>query len=362
MYHHTRTLIFTNNHLKILYKVIPMLTSSLSRLSLTLGLATIVTSLVGCSNPANTQQTNNAEGKEHKSVAITAIVEHPSLDAIREGVIDELAEQGYKAEENLTVNFQSAQGNMSTVGQISKQFVADSPDAIVPISTPSAQSVVASSKSIPIIYTAVSDPVAAKLVDANNKPTQANVTGLSSQLPLEPQLDLIQQIKPNAKVVGYVYSPGEANSVALKERLEQLLPVRGLELLDIPANRPTDIGMATRSLQGKADVIYTSMDNNVASAFEAMTLAANELDIPIIASDEFSVQRGATAALGVNDYDFGRSTGKMVAQVLNGTPVSEIKPAVMNDLTLFISPKHAEQQGVTLPANITKNAINTDDK
>lgn len=327
-------------------------------------LASSIATLIGCSNQAdnNADSQTNTQAKPAKSVAITAIVEHPSLDMIREGVIDELAEQGYKADDNLTVNFQSAQGNMSTVAQISKQFVADNPDAIVPISTPSAQSMVAATSTLPIIYTAVSDPVAAKLIDKDNKPTQANVTGLSSQLPLEPQLDLIQKIKPDAKVVGYVYSPGEANSVALRDRLKEALPKRGLELLDIPANRPTDIGMATRSLQGKADIIYTSMDNNVASAFEAMTLAADELDIPIIASDEFSVQRGATAALGVNDYDFGRKTGQMVAQILDGKAVSEVTPEIMNELTLFISPEHAKQQGVTLPDELMKDAINTDTK
>lgn len=321
--------------------------------------------LCACSNSqtSSTEKTGDTtKDVAQKSVAITAIVEHPSLDAIRKGVIEELAEQGYKQGENLTVNFQSAQGNMATAGQISKQFVADAPDVIVPISTPSAQSVLASTTEIPVVYTAVSDPVAAKFIDEKNIPIQNNITGLSSQLPLEPQIDLIQKIKPDAKVIGYIYSPGESNSVALRDRLKIELPKRGLSLLDIPANRPTDIGMATRSLQGKADVIYTSMDNNVASAFEAMTLAADELDIPIIASDEFSVQRGASAALGVNDYDFGRRTGEMVVALLNGESIENLKPDVMNELTLFVSPKNAEKQGVTLSEEVISQAINTDNK
>ena len=164
------------------------------------------------------------------------------------------------------------------------------------------------------------------------------------------------------KTIGFVYSPGEANSVSLRDSLKQALPARDLTLLDIPANRPTDIGMATRSLQGRADIIYTSFDNNVASAFEAMTQAANELKLPIVASDEFSVKRGAAAALGVNDYDFGRTTGKMVYRVLNGEAINNIEPAVMNDLTLYISPKHAKTQGVSLPAELLKNGINVDEQ
>ncbi|KAF0569999.1 ABC transporter substrate-binding protein [Psychrobacter sp. NPDC078370] len=320
--------------------------------------------LIGCSNSstetAATAENSTATDKPAKSIAITQIVEHPSLDDMRRGIIDELADNGYVEGQNLTVNFQSAQGNTATAGQIAKQFAGDNPDAIVAISTPSAQSVVAATTTIPIIYTAVSDPLGAKLITADGKPFQSNLTGLSSQLPLEPQLDLLQQIKPDLKTIGYVYSPGEANSVSLRENLKQALPARGLSLLDIPANRPTDIGMATRSLQGRADIIYTSFDNNVASAFEAMTQAANELKLPIIASDEFSVKRGATAALGVNDYDFGRTTGKMVYRVLNGEAVNTIKPEVMNDLTLYVSPKHAKTQGVSLPAELLKNAINVD--
>ncbi|WP_201579114.1 ABC transporter substrate-binding protein [Psychrobacter sp. Pi2-52] len=320
--------------------------------------------LIGCSNSstetAATAENSTATDKPAKSIAITQIVEHPSLDDMRRGIIDELADNGYVEGQNLTVNFQSAQGNTATAGQIAKQFAGDNPDAIVAISTPSAQSVVAATTTIPIIYTAVSDPLGAKLITADSKPFQSNLTGLSSQLPLEPQLDLLQQIKPDLKTIGYVYSPGEANSVSLRENLKQALPARGLSLLDIPANRPTDIGMATRSLQGRADIIYTSFDNNVASAFEAMTQAANELKLPIIASDEFSVKRGATAALGVNDYDFGRTTGKMVYRVLNGEAVNTIKPEVMNDLTLYVSPKHAKTQGVSLPAELLKNAINVD--
>lgn len=323
--------------------------------------------LMGCSQPDSVEQTEPSSAAEPtdkpaKTLAITQIVEHPSLDDIRRGVIDELADNGYVEGQNLDVNFQSAQGNTATAGQIAKQFVGDIPDVIVAISTPSAQSVVASTTSIPVIYTAVSDPAAAKLIDENGTPIQDNLTGLSSQLPLEPQLDLIQKIKPDAKTVGYIYSPGEANSVALLKRLQEALPKRGLKLLDISANRPTDIAMATRSLQGRADIIYTSMDNNVASAFEAMTAAANELQIPIIASDEFSVRRGATAALGVNDYDFGRTTGKMVYRVLNGEAMIDIKPEVMNTLTLFVSPKHAAAQGVTLSDDVMTDAINVDEK
>lgn len=307
---------------------------------------------------ANTAQTSTT--KPAKTIAISAIVEHPSLDAIRKGTIDGLAEAGYQEGQNLSVNFQSAQGNMATVGQIAKQFVADAPDAIVAITTPTSQSIAAATDSIPMIYTAVSNPISAKLLGENGKPLQANITGLSSQLPLEPQIELFSKIKPDAKRIGFVYSTGEANAVSVKDALKEKLPKYGMTLVEAPANRSADVGDATKSLAGKVDLLYTSMDNGVASAMEAMTGVANEMKVPVITSDEFSVRRGATAALGVNDYEFGKTTAKLVAQVLDGKAPKDIAPAVMNSLTLYVSPKHASLQGVGVDVASLDHAINVD--
>lgn len=320
--------------------------------------------LFGCGQESPKTETASTppatEQKPNKTVAISAIVEHPSLDDIRRGVIHGLGELGYKEGQNLTVNFQSAQGNMATAGQIAKQFASDNPDAIVAISTPTSQTLAAATQTVPLIYTAVSDPVAAKLIDDKGVATQANITGLSSELPLEPQIALFTKVKPDAKRIGFVYSAGEMNSVSLKERLAVELPKHGMTLVDIPTNRSADVAAATRALDGKADLIYTSLDNNVASAMEAMVSVANELKLPIIASDEFSVRRGAAAGLGVNDFDFGVTTAKMVATALDGTPPAQIKPQVMNTLTLYISPKHAEAQGVKIDETLLKDAINVD--
>lgn len=323
--------------------------------------------LFGCGQGADTPKTQDtapapSSDKPTKTVAISAIVEHPSLDDIRRGVIAGLGDLGYKEGQNLTINyFQSAQGNTATAGQIAKQFVADRPDAIVAISTPTAQTIAAVTQDIPLIYTAVSDPVAAKLIDDKGVATQANITGLSSELPLEPQIELLKKIKPDATRVGFVYSAGEMNAVSLKDRLAVELPKHGMTLVEVPANRSADVAAATRALAGRADLIYTSLDNNVASAMEAMVAVANELKIPVITSDEPAVRRGATAALGVNDFDFGVATAKLVAQTLDGTPPSQIKPTVMNTLTLYVSPKHAKDQGVTLDEALMKDAINVDE-
>lgn len=155
-------------------------------------------------------------------MAITAIVEHPALDAVRKGVLDELKAQGFEEGKNLTVDFQSAQGSTANAAQIAKKFAGDNPDVIVAIATPSAQSVVAATKTIPVVYSAVTDPVAAKLV-SSWEPSGTNVTGVSDELPLEPQIDLMKKIVPTVKNIGYVYSPGEVNSTTVLEQLKTKL-------------------------------------------------------------------------------------------------------------------------------------------
>ncbi|MFD1244507.1 ABC transporter substrate-binding protein [Paralysiella testudinis] len=292
---------------------------------------------------------------EVKTVAITAIVEHPALDAVRKGVIEELAAQGYKEGENLKIDFQSAQGNTATAGQIAKKFAGDNPDVIVAIATPSAQSMVAATKTIPVVFSAVTDPVAAKLVPSWEA-SKTNVTGLSDELPLQPQIDLMKKIIPNLKSVGYVYSPGEVNSTIVLDQLKTALDKDGITVAAAPAQRTTDVPTAARSLKGKADLIYTSLDNNVVSAYESLYKVAVENKLPLVASDTDSVKRGAVAALGINYHDMGVATGKVVARILKGEKAGDIAPQRMDKLDLYVSKKNAAEQGITLSDAVLKEA------
>ncbi len=317
--------------------------------------------LTGC-NQAPKEDAKSADGAASadtslatKTVAITAIVEHPALDEVRKGVIDELKEAGFKEGENLKVNFQSAQGNTATAGQIAKQFVADQADVIVAIGTPSAQSVAAATSTIPLVFSAVTDPVEAKLVSKLDG-SGTNVTGGSDALPYEPQIELMRQIIPSLKNVGYVYSPGEVNSTIILKNLKEKLTPLGINVLEAPAQRSTDIAMAARSLEGKVDMIYTSTDNNVVSAYESLYQVAKESKIPLIASDTSSVERGAIAALGVDYYALGRETGKIVARILKGEKPGEIAVYTPQALNLYVSPKHATEQGITLPQAVIDKA------
>ncbi|MDR2335367.1 MAG: ABC transporter substrate-binding protein [Burkholderiaceae bacterium] len=290
-----------------------------------------------------------------KSVAVTAIVEHPALDAIRDGVKESLKAAGYEEGKNLKWQYQSAQGNTGTAAQIARKFVGDKPDAIVAIATPSAQAVVAATKDVPVVFSAVTDPVAAKLVKSW-EPSKNNVTGVSDLLALDPQIELIKKVVPNAKKVGMVYNPGEANSAVVVKQLKELLPKHGMTLVEASAPRSVDVGTAARSLVGKVDVIYTNTDNNVVSAYESLVKVGQDAKLPLVASDTDSVKRGAIAALGVNYKDLGLQTGQVVLRILKGEKPGDIKPEVSNKTELYVNPGAAEKQGVKLSDELIKSA------
>lgn len=290
-----------------------------------------------------------------QSVSVVSIVEHPALDAVRDGVKQGLADSGYTEEKGLKWQYQTAQGNNAIAAQIARKFIGDRPDVIVAIATPAAQAVVAATKDVPVVYSAVTDPVAAQLVptlEAN----ETNVTGVSDRLSLERQLELIKQVVPDAKRVGMVYNPGEANSVVVVKAMRELLAAQDMTLVEATAPRTVDVGAAARSLVGKVDVIYTNTDNNVVSAYEALVKVGTDAKVPLIASDTDSVVRGAIAAVGINYYDLGVQTGEMVARILKGEKPGSIPSESSEKLELFVNPGAAQKQGVKLDEAFIKSA------
>jgi putative ABC transport system substrate-binding protein len=292
-----------------------------------------------------------AQAAESKKVAITQIVEHPALDACRKGVEEELKAQGI----DVTWSYESAQGNPGTAGQIARKFVGDAPDAIVAISTPSAQAVVAATKDIPVVFTAVTDPVGAKLI-ANPEKPGGNVTGMTDLSPIAAHLDLIARITPNAKKIGVIYNPGEANSVTLVGLVKEHAPAHGMTIVEAAAPRSNDVLAAARSLVGKVDAVYVPTDNTVVSALEGVIKTGIENKLPIYAGDTDSVPRGAIAALGFNYYDVGRQTGAIVARVLMGEKPGDIAVQGIEKTELAVNPKSAEAMGVTIPAEVIAEA------
>lgn len=290
-----------------------------------------------------------------KTVAITAIVEHPALDATRDGVVDALKAAGFTPDQNLKVEYQSAQGNPATAAQIARQFAGSRPDVIVPISTPSAQAVVASTREIPVVFTAVTDPVGAQLVKSMEKPG-GNVTGVSDMAPVGEHVALIREIVPSVKRLGVLYNPGEPNSVSLVKALKDEAAKAGLTVTEATATKSADAQQAARSLVGKVDALYVPLDNTVVSALESVVAVGQQSKLPVFSADTDSVARGAVASIGFDYRQVGRQTGEAVVRVLKGEKPGDIPAIYAKGTDLFVNPKSAAAMGVTIPEAVTKRA------
>jgi putative ABC transport system substrate-binding protein len=293
--------------------------------------------------------------EEPATVAVTAIVEHPALDAARDGIKAELEAAGYAEGKNLAFTYESAQGNPATAAQIARKLVGERPDVIVPISTPSAQAVVGATKDIPVVFTAVTDPVGAKLVQDAGHPG-GNVTGMSDLSPIGAHLDLVKEIMPDAKTLGVIYNPGEANSVTLLDLLKEEAPARGLAIREAPAPKSADVLAAAQSLVGNVDAIYVPTDNTVVTALEAIVKVGEQNKLPVFAGDTDSVPRGAIAAIGFNYFDVGRQTGRIVLRVLKGEKPGDIPVEGVRITELFVNPGAAERMGVAIPEAVAERA------
>lgn len=288
-------------------------------------------------------------------IAVTAIVEHPALDAARDGVKDGLAEAGYVDGDNITFTYESAQGQPATAAQIARQFVGDGAAVIVPISTPSAQAALAATKDIPIVFTAVTDPEGAQLISSMDMPG-GNVTGISDLSPLADHLALIKEITPDVANLGVLFNPGEPNSVSLVTILKEIAGDYGITIIESPATKSADAQQAARALVGRADAMYVPTDNTVVSALEAVIAVAEENDLPLYSGDTDSVNRGALASVGFNYYDVGLQTAELVVLVLNGENPGDIPARVATGTDLFVNTGAAERMGVTLPQAVIDRA------
>lgn len=292
---------------------------------------------------------------QSKTVAITAIVQHPALDATRDGVVEALKDAGFVQGQNLKVEYQSAQGNPATAAQIARQFAGSRPDVIVPISTPSAQAVAAATRDIPVVFTAVTDPISAQMVKSMEKPG-ANITGLSDMAPVGEHVALIREIVPQAKRIGVLYNPGEPNSVVLVKALKDEAAKAGLSVVEASVPKSSDAQPAVRSLVGKADAVYIPLDNTVVSALESVIAVGQQAKLPIFSADTDSVARGTVASVGFDYFQVGKQTGAIVARVLKGDKPGDLPVELAKGTDLFVNPKSAAAMGVTLPEAVVKRA------
>jgi len=287
-------------------------------------------------------------------VAFTAIVEHPALDDVRKGAIAELARQGYVEGRSLRISFDSAQGQPANAAQIAAKLIGQRPNVIVAISTPSAQAMLAATKGLPIVFSAVTDPVAAKLVADAAKPG-ANITGVSDMAPVVQQVALARELVPSLKRLGVIYNPGEANSIALIAALRRATDAAGLELIESAANRTVDLSAAAERLIGKVDAIYLPTDNVVASGLESVIAVTRQQRIPTV-GDAGYVQRGVMIGSGFNYLEIGRVTGQMVVEILKGRKPGDIPVGYSSNLEVAVNLAEANRIGFSIPPAIVARA------
>lgn len=257
-----------------------------------------------------------------KRVSIIQIVEHPELDATRQGIIDELKKR------SIRIDFQSAQGNSALATQIAQQFVGASPNVMVGIGTTATQALISANQhyAIPIVFSSVSDPKGSKIVTDLNRP-EGIVTGVSNFIDPALQFDLFKKILPKLSKLGIIYNAGEANSVALVEQMKQIATQKGLELVLATANTTADVTQAAHSLVTKAEAIFINNDNTALSAFDTIVKISTKSKIPVFCSGADMIEHGALATIGANQYAIGQQTGKIILEILDGKSPHDIPVA-----------------------------------
>ena len=270
----------------------------------------------------------------------------------------------YVEGENLTVEYQNAAADMGTASQISDAFVSDKVDLICAIATPTAQSAynAAMDSDIPVVYTAVTDPVAAELADEDGNPV-GNVTGTSDELPIKEQLEMIRQMLPDAEKVGIMYTTSEANSISAIEEYEELAGDYGFELVTTGISTTADVSLAADDLLSQVDCITNLTDNTVVASLPTILEKANEKNIPVFGSEIEQVRIGCLAAEGIDYIALGEQTGKMAAQILKGEKeASEMECEVITEPGFYVNTKVAENLGITVPEELASSAVESFDE
>lgn len=323
--------------------------------------AAMVTAMVaGCGKSSD----SGSDKKESYTIGIEQFAEHGSLDNCREGFLKGLEDEGIKEGDNLTVKYKNAAADMGTAKQISDSLVSDKVDLVCAIATPSAQSAynAAMKADIPVIYTAVTDPVAAELADKDGKPV-GEVTGTSDKLPVEEQLKMIREMLPDAKKIGIMYTTSEANSVSAIEEYKSLVKKYDFELVEKGITTTADVSLAADDLLSKVDCITNLTDNTVVASLPTILDKANEKKIPVFGSEIEQVKIGCLAAEGIDYIALGKQTGKMAAKVLKGeAKASEQNFETITEPGFYINNKVAENLGITVPDDLANNAVESFDE
>ena len=308
-------------------------------------------------NEENAETDGEAADGEYV-VGIGQFAVHGSLDHCREGFIQGLAEEGIEEGKNLTILYENANSDGATSSQIVSNFLAQDVDLICAIATPIAQSAYSAARKeeLPVVYTAVTDPVAAELANADGTPV-GEITGTSDKLPVKEQLAMIREVLPDAKTIGIMYSTSEVNSLSTLEEYKAAAPEYGFEIVESGVSTTSDVPLAADQLAGKVDCINNLTDNTVVSALQVVLDAANKAGIPVFGSEIEQVKAGCLASVGLDYIELGKQTGRMAAAILKGEEkAGEMNFEVIEGGSFYGNSAVAANLGITLPEDLVANA------
>ena len=315
-----------------------------------IALALTAAALMAFTGCGTNETTSNGEYK----VGVVQLVEHPALDAANKGFVDALKEKGLS--DKITFDQQNAQADQSNLNSIAQRFVSDKKDLVLAIATPAAQTMANASHDMPILGTAITDYVTAKLVQSNEHPG-GNVTGTSDMTPVEKEVDLIIALAPNVKRIGAIYTSSEINSQLQVEKMKAYAATKGITVVEATVSNVNDIQQAATNLVNQdVQAIYTPTDNVLASAMANLAQITDAAKIPVFAADEGMTMTGGVATYSVDYYKLGYQTGLMAAKVLSGeAKVSDMAIETQKDIKLTVNEERAKKLGITIPDALRKD-------
>jgi putative ABC transport system substrate-binding protein len=297
-----------------------------------------------------------ADANKVYKIGVVQLVEHVALDASYKGFVDGLKEAGYEDGKNIKIDYQNAQGEQANCQTIAQKLVNDQDDLILAIATPAAQAVANLTTTIPVLVTAVTDPESAKLVKSNAAPG-TNVSGTSDLTPVAAQMDLLKQIVPNAKTVGFIYCSSEQNSKFQIDLAKAACDKIGLKYIDATVSNSNEIQQVVQSLVGKVDAAYAPTDNMIAAGIPTVAGVLNPAKIPFICGEDGMVKSGGLATYGVNYYELGKQTAKMAVEILkDGKKPADMPIQYLQNCDVSLNMDTAKAIGIEFPADLVAKA------
>jgi putative tryptophan/tyrosine transport system substrate-binding protein len=309
--------------------------------------------------PAFAQPRSAPEPGRTYRIGFAQIVDHPALNATRQGFIDGLKASGFEVGKNLVFDYQNAQGDPGTARNIVEKFIADKVDLLAPCTTPLAQAAIRLTKGsqVPVAFGCITNPVQTGVLQAVGQPTGTNVTGFYTVPPVKRNFDVFLAIKPGMRTMGTIWNSGEANSEAMDKLARAEAESRGIKWLPVTVTSSAEIRNAAEALVGKVDAVVTPQDNTVASAYEALVKVLREARIPWFSFDVLAVERGAIAAVAQHQYQNGVDWARKVAvPVLLGADPASVIPVEAEVFEVRVNAAAARAAGLSVPPAVVKQA------